>query len=139
MAGVPGALSDKPTELPARYERNFPWELDRRCRTAREIAADLWALWTDLGGIGNLSTQKQWLCERVVFQRTKMLKFESIVLANDSREEGEPERKLPFTWGEYSNISNVCQGNLKTLGLERQAKKVEDVHGYMARQTGNAA
>jgi hypothetical protein len=44
----------KPTELPAKYQRRFPWELDRRCAAVREIAADLVELWTSLGSVDAL-------------------------------------------------------------------------------------
>lgn len=122
MAGKLGALSDKPTELPARYERLFAWELDRRCKAVREFAADLVELWQDLGGVTNLSAQQRWLSERVVFLRRRMLAYETAVL-----EGSEP----PMTAGEYSNFANVCQGHLRTLGLERKARTVKTLHQHL--------
>jgi hypothetical protein len=58
MTGKAGALSTKPTELPARYERLLAWQLDRRCKAVREVAGDLVELWQDLGGASELSAQK---------------------------------------------------------------------------------
>jgi hypothetical protein len=81
MSGKAGALSLKPTELPARYRRLFAWQLDRRCKAVREVAGDLVELWQDLGGVENLSTQQRWLSERIVFQRRRMLAYETAILA----------------------------------------------------------
>jgi hypothetical protein len=122
MAGKPGALSLKPTELPAKYERLFAWQLDRRCKAVREVAGDLFELWQDLGGITELSAQKRWLCERVVFLRRRMLAYEAAVLGGT-----EPS----MTAGEYSNFANVCQGHLRTLGLERRARNARSLRDVM--------
>ena len=78
VAGKFGALSQKPTRLPARYERLFAWELDRRSKAVREVAADLVELWQDLGGVDVLSAQKRWLCERVVFLSRRCLTYEAV-------------------------------------------------------------
>ena len=122
MAGKRGAVSLKPTELPATYKRLFAWELDRRCKAVREVAADLVELWQDLGGVDNLSAQQRWLSERVVFLRRRMLAYEAAVLSG-----AEP----PMTAGEYSNFANVCQGHLRTLGLERRARSVRSLRDVM--------
>jgi hypothetical protein len=122
MAGKAGALSMKPTELPARYRRLFAWELDRRCKAVREVAGDLVELWQDLGGVDNLSSQQRWLSERVVFLRRRMLAYEAAVLGGTN---------APLTAGEYSNFANVCQGHLKTLGLERSARPVRTLRQVM--------
>jgi hypothetical protein len=111
-----------PTELPDRYERLFAWRLDRRCSAVRQIAGDLTELWQDLGGVEHLSAQKRWLCERVVFLRARMVEFETAVLAG---------KEPPMTHGEYSNFANVCQGHLKTLGIERQARAVKSLREIM--------
>lgn len=113
MSGKAGALSLKPTELPARYERLFAWQLDRRCKAVMEVASDLVELWQDLGGVTELSAQKRWLCERVVFLRRRCLAYEAAVLAGT-----EP----PMDAGTFSNHANVLQGYLRTLGLERRAR-----------------
>jgi hypothetical protein len=118
--GVSTAL---PTELPDRYERLFAWRLDRRCVAVREIAGDLTDLWSDLGGVEHLSSQKRWLCERIVFMRRQMLAYETAVLAGT---------ETPMTAGEYSNFANVAQGHLKTLGIERRARPTQGLHEYMA-------
>ena len=122
-----GVSTDLPTALPARYERLFAWQLDRRCKAVREVAGDLIDLWTDLGGAPELSAQKRWLCERVVFLRRRCLAYEAAVMAG-----AEP----PMDAGTYSNHANVLQGYLKTLGLERRAKNVRSLHEVMS---GNVA
>jgi hypothetical protein len=116
MGGKAGPLSEKPTALPARFDRLFPWvDLDRRCSLAREWSGDLVELWESLGGVDSLSTQRRWLIERIVVKRRQLLAFET-ALAQGS--------ELPMTWGEYSNLDNVITGQLKTLGLDRSARAV---------------
>jgi hypothetical protein len=126
MAGKPGALSEKPTQLPARYERLFAWPMDRRSKAVREVAADQVELWQDLGGVDALSAQKRWLCERVVYLRRRCLAYEAAVLGGT-----EP----PMDAGTYSNHANVLMGYLRTLGLERQARSAGrlDTSRYIAR------
>jgi hypothetical protein len=123
MSGKPGALSEKPTDLPARFDRLFPWaDLDRRCSVVREFAGDLTELWIDCGGVENLSVQKRWLAERVVFMRRRMIAYEAAILAGT---------ETPMTAGEYSNFANVTVGHLKTLGIERQARPVKSLRDIM--------
>lgn len=117
--GVSTTLS---TQLPARHRALFAWKPDRRCKAFREIATDLVELWQDLGGVDNLSVQQRWLSERIVFLRRQMLAYEEAVLAG---------RDPPLTAGEYSNFANVCQGHLRTLGLERQARSVRTLHEHL--------
>jgi hypothetical protein len=120
--GVSESLS---TELPARFDRFFPWAaIDKRSTVAREFAADLTDLWQDLGGVEQLSIQKRWLTERVVYMRRRMVAYEAAVMAGT-----EP----PMDAGTYSNFANVCQGHLKTLGLERQAARGNSLQAYLAR------
>jgi hypothetical protein len=118
-----GVSTTLPTQLPARYERLFAWALDRRCKAVRDVAADLFELWQDLGGVDNLSAQKRWLCERVVYLRRRCLEYESAVLAGNDAPRG-------MDAGVYSNHANVLQGYLRALGLDRQAKdgrRLQDV------------
>jgi hypothetical protein len=124
MSGKQGMVSEKPTELPARFERLFAWQLDRRCKAVREVAGDLTELWQDLGSLENLSVQRRWLCERVVFMRRRMLAYEAAVMAGTDP---------PMDAGTYSNFANVCQGHLKALGLERQASRANGLQAYLAR------
>lgn len=112
-----GTSDTLPTELPARYGRLFAWQLDRRSKAVREVAADLYELWQDLGGVESLSAQKRWLCERVVYLRRRCLEYEAAVLAGTAPPDG-------VDAGVYSNHANVLQGYLRTLGLARQAKAV---------------
>ncbi len=113
----------RPSELPARFTAGFAWDLDRRSQVAREVAADLWTLWQDLGGVEALSTQQLWLCERVVFIRRRVLAYETDVLAG---------RTPTMDAGTYSNHANVLQGYLRTLGLERRARNVRRLADVMS-------
>jgi hypothetical protein len=113
-----------PTELPGRYERLFAWRLDRRCAAVREVAGDLAELWQDLGGVDQLSSQKRWLAERVVFMRRQMLAYETAILGGT----------VPtMDAGTYSNFANVVVGHLKTLGIERQTRATNGLRDYLAR------
>ncbi len=118
-----GLSTTLPTELPARFERLFAWHLDRRCKNVRDVASDLFELWQDLGGVEQLSAQKRWLCERVVFLRRRCLAYESAVIAGTDP---------PMDAGTYSNHANVLQGYLRSLGLDRQAKGGPGLHEYIA-------
>lgn len=118
-----GVSERLPTALPARYSRLFAWKLDRRCKAVREVAADLVELWQDLGGVDALSAQQRWLSERVVFLRHRMLAYEAAVLGGTDP---------PMTAGEYSNFANVCQGRLRTLGLERKARTIKTLRQVVA-------
>jgi len=117
-----GVSTTLPTQLPARYERLFAWQLDRRCKAVRDVASDLFELWQDLGGVESLSAQKRWLCERVVFLRRRCLAYEQAILAGT-----EP----PMDAGTFSNHANVLQGYLRTLGLDRQAKNARSLREHL--------
>lgn len=126
-----GVSTTLPTELPARYRTRFAWALDRRSKVVREIAADMVELWQDLGGYEALSKQQQWLCERVVFMRRRVLAYEAAIMHNLSRREDQPEMPLPMDAGTYSNYANVLRGYLQTLGLERKSRNVRSLRDVM--------
>ena len=107
MARKRRPLSRRASVLPAKYTRGFPWLLDQRCQVAREVATDLLTLWTDLGGIEALSAQQQWLVERVVFMRRRMLAYETAVLNGTGP---------PMTAGEYSTSRTSASGTSRRWG-----------------------
>jgi hypothetical protein len=131
MSGKAGALSVRPTELPARYRRLFAWDLDRRSKAVREIAADQVEQWQALGGVDSLSPQELAIVERVVFLRRRVLAYESAILHNNSRDADAPERPLPMDAGTYSNHVNVLLGLLKALGISRRQRPVKRLHEVM--------
>jgi hypothetical protein len=137
MAGKPGAVSELPTRLPARYERNFAWKLHGSCKVARACARDLVEMWQALGGVGELSPQQLTIVERVVFLRRRVLAYESAVLHNEAKRADQPEMPLPMDAGTYSNHVNVLLGLLRVLGLERRTKPVRGLHQVM--RGGSAA
>jgi hypothetical protein len=110
MAGKPGAMCLLPTELPARYTRNFAWQLHSSCGVARQVPRDLVEQWQALGGVGELSPQQLTIVERVVFLRRRVLAYESAILYNESKRPDQPERPLPTDAGTYSNHVNVLLG-----------------------------
>jgi hypothetical protein len=121
------------TELPAKFDRFFPWaDIDRRSSVAREFAADLNELWSALGGVEQLSVQKRWLTERVTWMRRRMLQFETALMAQAAAADaGSEAPKLPMDAGTYSNFANVVMGHLKTLGIERQARRGPSLRDVM--------
>lgn len=138
MSGKQGALSSKPTELPAKFDRAFPWQdLDRRCAVARECAQSLLELWQDLGGFESLSTQQRWLCERAIFIRCRMVAYESALMANMAAAPGVEPQKLPMDSGTYSNFASVFQGYMRTLGIDRRARTVNTRKERMASSVGH--
>ena len=126
-----GVSTTLPTLLPARYRPRFPWTMDRRCKAVRELAAALVAIWTDLGGVEGLSVQERAVCDRIVFLRARVVAYESAVLHNLSRTEGQAEKPLPMTHGEYSNHVNVLLGLLKALGLGRRQRPIKRLHEHL--------
>ena len=135
MAGKPGALSEKPTALPARYRPLFPWSLDRRSKVVREVAADLVDLWQSLGGVDALSPQELAVCERITFLRRRIVAYESAVMHNNALQPGQEPRPLELTHGEYSNHVNVLLGLLKSIGLGRRQRSVRSLRDVMSGST----
>jgi len=123
--------SEKPTLLPARYRPLFAWDLDRRSKSCREIAADQYEQWQALGGVECLSPQELAIVERVVFLRRRVLAYESAVLFNESHRPDETEKPLPMDAGTYSNHVNVLLGLLKALGISRRQKAVRSLRDVM--------
>jgi hypothetical protein len=132
MAGKPGAISELPTQLPARYDRGFAWKLHGSCKVARQVARDLVEQWQALGGVDGLSPQELTIVERVVFLRRRVLAYESALLFNESRRANQPEQSVPMTHGEYSNHVNVLLGLLKALGINRRQRPVKRLHEHLA-------
>jgi hypothetical protein len=117
-----GVSETLPTQLPARFRTGFAWKLDRRSKVVREIAADLYELWTDLGGPEGLSVQERILCERVVYLRRRVLEYETAIINGKTG---------TMTPGEHANATNTLVGLLKALGLERRARPVRKLHDAM--------
>jgi hypothetical protein len=131
MAGKPGAISELPTQLPARYDRGFAWKLHGSCKVARQVARDLVEQWQALGGVEGLSPQELTIVERVVFLRRRVLAYESAVLFNESRRVNQPPLPLPMDAGTYSNHVNVLLGLLKALGIARRQRPVKGLRQHL--------
>jgi len=119
--------AEKLLTLPAKYTGNlFAWDLDWRSPIGMRLAAEVLLLAQDLGGWDSLSRQKQILVERAAYLRLQVAAYETAQMT------GKP---LPFEGGVYSNKTNVLLGHLKALGLERQARPVEDLNTYLGKLT----
>jgi hypothetical protein len=132
MSGKQGALSERPTQLPARYRPLFAWALDRRAKPCREIAADQFELWQALGGVEGLSPQELAMVERIVFIRRRVLEYESALLHNSTCGESDAKRPVCMDHGVYTNHVNVLLGLLKALGLGRRQRPVRRLHEHLA-------
>jgi hypothetical protein len=131
MSGKPGAQSDKPTLLPARYRPLFAWDLDRRSKPCREIAADQYELWQALGGVEGLSPQELAMVERIVFIRRRILEYESALLHNSTCGESDTPKPVCMDHGVYTNHVNVLLGLLKALGIARRQRPVKRLHEHL--------
>jgi len=139
-----GVSTTLPTTLPARYTRGFRWALDKRSQVARELASDLWELWTDQGGVENLSAKELDACERVAFIRRLLLAHESAVLHNslppELRGGDKADRPLTMEPSTYCSYINALLGLMKALsagGMKRKAKPTRSLREIMAQ--GRAA
>jgi hypothetical protein len=116
---------EKAKTLPAKYRpdrRIASWPLDWTSPLGVQVSGELTALAQDLGGWASLSRQKQILVEKVVFLYLWTTQYETALFKGE---------KPPFDHGAYFNKANTLHGHLKTLGLERQARPVQDLDEYL--------
>lgn len=113
MSGVPGQRSSKQVNIPRGYGRNTLDDLDGRCKPVREARARWNQLAADLGGVRELSYQKQSLLWRFVFlegwiedQERRMLQGQAV-----------DESKWLASLGTYASL-------LSRIGLERKARQI---------------
>ena len=127
MSGIPGQKGKKPTNVPKRYGRNALADLDGRFRPVREVKARFNQLAADLGGIRELSYQKQSLLWRFVFlegwiedQERRMLQGQAV---DESR---------------WLAALNSFTSLLSRIGLERKARTISPLERLRSQGT-NAA
>ena len=113
MAGVPGQRSTKQVNVPRGYQRNALSDLDGRFKPIREAKARWSQLASDLGGINELSYQKQSLLWRFVFlegwiedQERRMIQGQAV-----------DESKWLSALGSFTSL-------LSRIGLERKARQI---------------
>lgn len=109
------ATSTLPSRLPAAFEPGIGWGLDGRYAPAREIAADLTRLWSDLGGLDRLSLQRRMLVLRVVYLHRRLHDHETRTLRGEAGKMDD---------GQYAQAVNTLNGLLRSLGLDRVATDV---------------
>lgn len=112
------------TTLPARFVPQFWDECDGRIAVVREIRRRVDLLKTDTASD---SYQKDMLCERVVF----------ICCQLETQERAAIE-KGQFDAGRYTQMVNALVGLLRSLGLERKAKKLDDLQSYVRSKSRRA-
>jgi len=100
--------------LAPQYDPGFLDGLDNRTRLHRELTTRIEVVISDLGGEDNLTYVKQALVRHFIFLDA-MLDCMAVQIAK----EGTAEHL-----GKYSVAFNTLIGVAKTLGLERQSKKV---------------
>lgn len=117
------AQTKKVAKVPKTFTPRFWDELDGRYGIAKEIRRRYEVLRADAGG--DLSTQRDMLCQRAVFIGVCLETLET-----EAAETGE------FDAGVYTQMSNALLGLLKALGLDRQVKKATDLRAYLEERAG---
>lgn len=126
MSGVPGQRSTKQVNIPRGYGRNVLDDLDGRCKPVREARARWGQLASDLGGITELSYQKQSLLWRFVFlegwledQERRMLQGQAV-----------DESKWLSALGSFTSL-------LGRIGLERRARQITPLDRLRQQSSAN--
>ena len=103
----------KPTDVPARFERNFLDSMDGRAEIVRTLRQRLGALVSDLGGLDSLSYQERSLCKRAIHLERLIEKRELTLAHGGTVDES----------GYFSAI-NVLNGLFSKLGMKRRSKQI---------------
>jgi len=118
--------SDKATvTLPERFVPRFWDECDGRIAVVKEIRRRVDLLKTDTASD---SYQKDILCERAVFVCCQLETQERAAIETGK-----------FDAGRYTQMVNALVGLLRSLGLERKARKLDDLQSYVAKQSRRAS
>jgi len=120
----------KQNKLPERYSKGFLDKLDGRVEIARQLKAGYLEVTNDLGGADTLSHMKRSLCERFVFLEAVLRGIE-LRMAEQGKENKAEAGQLLSRWIQGLNS---LTGLARTLGLERRARKLDDLQGYIARK-----
>jgi hypothetical protein len=109
--------NEKVVTLPERFVPQFWNEADGRCAVIKEIRHRYEVLKGDTLAD---SYQKDLLCQRATFIAIQLETMERV-----AAEKGQ------FNAGTYTQMVNALIGLLKSLGLERRAKKVVNLKAYV--------
>lgn len=115
----------KTTTLPARYERGFLARLDGRTEIARELRVAFDEIVSDQGGIEGLSHVRRSLVERFCWLEAVLRSLELRIAEADKSETADLLAK-------WIQALNSLVGLGRCVGLERRAKKLDDLRTYVA-------
>lgn len=122
----------KTNTLPTRYEKGFLSRLDGRTEIARELRAAFDEIVADQGGVDGLSHVRRSLVERFCWLEAVLRSLELRIAEADKAETAE----LLSRWIQGLNS---LTGLARTLGLERRARKVDDLRSYVASKSRRAS
>jgi len=122
--------SESPSEngstLPTRFQPRFWSDADQRVALVRELKGKVNQLKTDTNAD---SYPKEILCERAVF----------LLAVIETQEVTAVEGESKLDLAAYVQAVNSLLGLLRTLGLERKAKKVETLDTYVEKRARGVA
>lgn len=107
--------------------------VDKRCAGAKALFEWKNELLNDLGGEENVSTQKRTLVELAVRTRLYVDHVDSFLLEQPSLINKRKRAILPIVRERQALVDSLAR-LLSQLGLDRQAKKVEDLDQYLERR-----
>ena len=113
MAGKQGQRSLKGTRAPAQFKKDTLSTLDGRVRAVREVKARWNQLASELGGVADLSCQKQSLLWRFTFLESWIQDQERRMLQGEAVDEAR-----------WLMALNSFTGLLQRIGLERKARQI---------------
>jgi len=121
MGGRGSGVTRKRTTLPKRVRPGWLKRMDQRSRVARGLHDRLHQIGDDMGGADNMPALARSLTERFVH-------VEALV---QQHEQAAREGK-PFDTQAYLALLDRVVRIASTLGLERRARPVPNLHEYMA-------
>jgi hypothetical protein len=119
-------ISMKATRAPAQFKKDALSTLDGRARAVRELRARWNEVVSDLGGLSELSSQKQSLIWRFVFLESWIEEQERRMLQGEGVEEAR-----------WLMALNSFTGLLARIGLERKARVVSPIARLRQQQSPN--
>ncbi|PKL95570.1 MAG: hypothetical protein CVV18_05000 [Gammaproteobacteria bacterium HGW-Gammaproteobacteria-8] len=123
MSTENGTDTGKSRDIPPRYSETWIERMDGRTQVARAIRDRLEALQSDLGGPDSMSYQQRSLSKRAIWMEA-VIEQQEIALSKGEE----------IDQGKLTQAVNTLIGLLKTLGLERKARDVPDLHQWMKRK-----
>ena len=123
MAGKQGQKSMKGTRAPAQFKKDTLSTLDGRVRAVREVKARWNQLASELGGVVDLSCQKQSLLWRFTFLESWIQDQERRMLQGEAVDEAR-----------WLMALNSFTGLLQRIGLERKARQISPLERLRQQQ-----